>query len=380
MGRNCGYPVLQDHATSNTSTFICATQHAPSDFSSLYAMSSFASSGKTRLRSNRIRKRGTTPDKKVRVSLPASKSVSLMRRDMESLASAVEDQQRNIKSVMSKLDSSWQPLPRFVRASVAEFPSPVRNPPPQTVAGNTEVEELKEQLAQVAEDQKRVLAIINVHERNQVLGADIKDDWELMAREQRIHTDHLARLSKAVMELKTSKRSDALAAAAQIREQAEQRFAEISAEMETVREERTTTVSSLEGKMLEMEKKFKSDLESMKLQHESDFNKLRTDTMDTISAIKKKLDDTARLVQEELDGHHYDAGPGPLPISSTPNRSVSMRSPSRLSPNWKSPQSSTNGSPGRTSSARTMALDEELLQLEQKIKTAQQQMLRGYEM
>lgn len=292
----------------------------------------------------------------------------MLRRDMTNLANAVEDQQMNMMSVMDKLGPTGN-VPKFVRASLQPaYPSPVRQVAKNgTGANGRAIEEIHAQLALLTEDQRKIIGKFAAHENNQIGLADMKDDWERISREQRIQTDHLGRLSQAVMELKTSKRSDALAAAAQIREQAETRMSEITGELDVVRAERAKEKKQMDLRLAEMESKFTSVIGHMKKEWKHDLDQLQAQMNSSLVNIQKELDQTTRVVREELEGTSFELGPGPLPRTS----------PKRVSPRFISPSRRVD-SPLRDASDRTLALDEELRILEEKIKSAQSSMMKGF--
>lgn len=287
---------------------------------------------------------------------------------MTNLANAVEDQQMNMISVMDKLGPMGD-VPNFVRASLQPgYPSPVRHDAKNGAGTNGRViEEIHAQLALLTEEQRKLMGKFATHENNQIGLADMKDDWERISREQRIHTDHLGRLSQAVMELKTSKRSDALAAAAQIREQAETRMSEITGELDVVRAERAKEKKQMDLRLAEMESKFTNVIGHMKKEWKHDLGQLQSQMNSSLVKIQKELDQTTRIVREELEGTSFELGPGPLPRASP--KKVSSRSIS---------SSLRVDSPLRDASDRTLALDEELRILEEKIKSAQSSMLKGF--
>ena len=116
-----------------------------------------------------------------------------------------------------------------------------------------------------------------------------------MKREQRVLTDHIGRL-QAVMELKTSKRSDALAAAAQIRDQAEEIMTGIRGEMHSMRQERGALVSDTEAKLSTLETNFEAKFNAFREGYDSKIIQVKTETEDSLAEIRGELESTLRAV------------------------------------------------------------------------------------
>ena len=262
------------------------------------------------------------------------------------------------------------------------------------------LQEMQHQIYTIVENQKKLAAKVDAYGALQVTNADVRDDWELMKREQRVLTDHIGRLSQAVMELKTSKRSDALAAAAQIRDQAEEIMSGIRSEMHSMRQERGALVSDTEAKLSTLETNFEAKFSAFREGYDSKINQVKTETEDSLAEIRDELESTLIAVKQDLlfknDKHSskYIQSREKVPDTNL-NRSVGT--PHRLA---DSPRQSMYFSPERhegsgryektgkdlssapslkATSIRTVALDNELKLLEEKIKIAQESILKGYD-
>ena len=260
---------------------------------------------------------------------------------------------------------------------------------------------MQHQIYSIVENQKKLGAKVDAYGALQVTNADVRDDWELMKREQRVLTDHIGRLSQAVMELKTSKRSDALAAAAQIRDQAEEIMSGIRSEMHSMRQERGALVSDTEAKLSTLETNFEAKFNAFREGYDSKIIQVKTETEDSLAEIRGELESTLRAVKQDLlfqndkRSNKYRESPEKIRDAHL-NRSVGT--PHRLA---DSPRQSMYFSPGRrdegsgryektgndlssplslkATSIRTIALDNELKLLEEKIKFAQESILKGYD-
>ena len=221
---------------------------------------------------------------------PASESVMLMRRDLAQLSHAVEDQQYNMRVVLDRLNANATPLsagPVLQQSNIpVRPPNPAQDYLPNTntdygtdrISNHTEtdkLEALQDKIFDIADMQQKLLAKVSAHESVQVAQADRKDDLELIKREQRILTDHVGRLSQAVMELKTSKRSDALAAAAQIREQAEETMSSIRQEMQIMRKGITEYVDNMESRLSLLENDVQATIHDFRKEYDKKIKDLK---------------------------------------------------------------------------------------------------------
>merc|ERR1711991_1275907 len=102
------------------------------------------------------------------------------------------------------------------------------------------------------------------------------------------------------MELKTSKRSDALAAAAQIRDQAEEIMSGIRSEMHSMRQERGALVSDTEAKLSTLETNFEAKFNAFREGYDSKIIQVKTETEDSLAEIRGELESTLRAVKQDL--------------------------------------------------------------------------------
>ena len=388
------------------------------------------SSSRIGLRRKKINK---SPKKKYdRNNRPVSESVLLMRHDLSQLTEAVENQQYNMKAIIDRLNSTGNygniptrpPQAALIAAdkynSYNRFGNDYDTNNNNNNNNNNNInnhgnssndndstillQNMQEQIMNIAETQKKLSAKVYAYEKIQVAGADVNDDWELIKREQRILTDHVGRLSQAVMELKTSKRSDALAAAAQIRNQAEETMDGIRKEVHVMREENANSVNNMETKLLAMENNFQATLDKFRNEYDGKINNVRREAESSFESIKRELENTLVSVKHDLVfNNNYEnknnnskvgrMGNNRIDVfSKTPER-LKMQTP-RHKKNSTSPTSMqheqgsgsetgfgnsfTGSSPLKATSIRTVALDNELKLLEEKIKFAQESILKGY--
>lgn len=229
----------------------------------------------------------------------------------------------------------------------------------------------------------------------------------MIKREQRILTDHVGRLSQAVMELKTSKRSDALAAAAQIRDQAEETMTNIRQEMQSMRKGNTEYVNNMESRLSLVENNVQASIHEFRNEYDMKIKDLKIEAESGIDSIKRELESTLLAVKRDLVFNHNGRGTtkynsssskttndhafdridvGEMDVNALPsfangNDGINHSSPSRRSVGNRSGSTPINmASPLRATSIRTIALDNELKLLEEKIKHAQESILSGYEL